>query len=156
MLRRLVVGAALMAGCADPTANDLAQGIGSWSGNEWTSRVIITGDPNDSQWPADPVTIHSAVIKGDSLELSVSYGGGCRDHWFALLANGAWMESYPVQTGIRLAHDAKGDGCKALLTRTLRFDLEPLKAAYASSYQAATGIIRLNLAGATASITYSW
>jgi hypothetical protein len=95
-------------------------------------------------------------VKGDSLELSVSFGGGCREHAFALLSDGAWMESYPVQLGVRLAHDAKGDVCKALLSRVLRFDLSPLRAAYNDSYHAASGIIRLNVRGAPASATYAW
>jgi hypothetical protein len=65
------------------------------------------------------------------------------------------MESYPVQTGVRLAHAADGDTCKALLSRALRFDLSPLKSAYANSYQTATGIIRLHVAGSN-SVTYQW
>jgi hypothetical protein len=117
--------------------------------------VVIVEDPDDPKWPDYPVTIHSSAIVGDSLELTVSFGGGCRDHTFALLANGAWMESNPVQTGVRLAHDGSGDPCDALLSRTLRFDLSPLKTAYANSYQTATGIIRLNVQGSS-SVTYSW
>jgi hypothetical protein len=37
----------------------------------------------------------------------------------------------------------------------LRFDLSPLKSAYANSYQTATGIIRLHVAGSN-SVTYQW
>jgi hypothetical protein len=108
---------------------------GFWSINDtWSGQIVITPDADAPQWPSDPVTIHAVEVKGDSLELTVSYGGGCGDHSFMLLADAAWMESYPVQTGVRLAHDAKGDACEALLTRVLRFDLSPLKAAYAASY----------------------
>jgi hypothetical protein len=130
---------------------------GFWSANDvWSGQIILTPNTDAPHWPSDPVTIHAAEVKGDSLELTVSFGGGCRDHAFALLADAAWMESYPVQIGVRLAHDARDDACKALLSRVLRFDLAPLKAAYATSYQAASGIIRLNVRGAPASPTYSW
>jgi hypothetical protein len=144
-----------MAACADPT--DPAPPNGFWSINDtWSGQIVITPNINAPQWPSDAVTIEGFVVNGDSLELAVSYGGGCRDHAFTLLADAAWMESYPVQIGVRLAHDAQGDMCKALLSRVLRFDLSPLKAAYAASYQTASGIIRLNIRGATASPTYAW
>jgi hypothetical protein len=66
------------------------------------------------------------------------------------------MESYPVQVGVKLAHDANGDNCKALLSRVLRFDLSPLKAAYSASYQATSGIMKLNIRGTAASPVYTW
>jgi hypothetical protein len=94
-------------------------------------------------------------VKGDSLELVVNYGGGCRAQSFLLLADNAWMESYPVQVGVRVARDAQGDNCKALLSRMLRFDLTPLKVAYNEAYQTSAGIIRLNISGFS-SVTYSW
>jgi hypothetical protein len=152
MNRRLVLLAALMVACSDATVAEPPNG--AWLPDEtWAGRVVIVPDPEDARWPRDPLTIHAAAIKGDSLELTVSFGGGCRDHSFALLGNSAWMESYPVQTGVRLAHAADGDACKALLSRVLRFDLSPLKSAYANSYQTATGIIRLHVAGSN-SVTY--
>jgi hypothetical protein len=155
--RALLCGTAIavVVACADPTAPSVPNGF--WSvGDTWAGQIFITPDADAAKWPADPVTIRSAEVKGDSLELTVSFGGGCRDHAFVLLADAAWMESYPVQVGVRLAHDARGDSCKALLSRVLRFDLSPLKAAYAASYQAASGIIRLNVRDASASVTYSW
>jgi hypothetical protein len=154
---RLLLAAALagVAACADTTDPEPPDGF--WSpGDTWAGRVVITPDAAGPQWPADPVTIHGVDVKGDSLELTVSFGGGCRDHAFMLLADAAWAESYPVQIGVRLAHDAKGDACKALLSRVLRFDLSPLKAAYQGAYHATSGIVRLNVRGTTLSVTYSW
>ena len=139
--------------CADPTEPP----NGYWSTTDtWVGQIVITPNANSPHWPSDAVTIQSLAIKGDSLELAVSFGGGCRDHTFVLLADAAWMESYPVQVGVRLSHEANDDACDALLSRVLRFDLTPLKAAYTSSYQATTGIIRLNLRGASGSLTYTW
>jgi len=155
MHRILVALLAFAVACSDTTEPDLPNGYWSAS-NTWAGQVIITANTNAPHWPSDPVTIAGFTIRGDSLELAVSFGGGCRDHQFLLLSDAAWMESYPVQVGVRLAHDANGDNCKALLSRVLRFDLTPLKTAYATSYQSASGIMKLNIRGTTASPVYSW
>lgn len=152
---RCAVIAGLIAGlaCSDPTEPP----NGYWSTTDtWAGRIVITPNADSPRWPSDAVTIEGFAIKGDSLELAVIFGGGCRDHAFVLLADAAWMESYPVQVAVRLSHDANDDACDALLSRVLRFDLTPLKAAYASSYQVSTGIIKLNLRGAPGSLTYTW
>jgi hypothetical protein len=144
-----------MIACSDTTEPDVPNG--HWSAaNTWAGQVVITPNTNDPRWPSDPVTIQGYAIVGDSLELAVTFGGGCRDHEFILLSDAAWMESYPVQVGLKLAHDANGDNCKALLSRTLRFDLSPLKEVYRSSYQSTSGIMKLNIRGTTASPVYSW
>lgn len=130
---------------------------GYWSANDtWAGQVLITPNINAPYWPSDQLTIREFTIRGDSLELAVSFGGGCRDHTFILLSDAAWMESYPVQVAVKLAHDANGDNCKALLSRVLRFDLTPLRNAYTASYQATTGIMKLNIRGTSASPEYTW
>ena len=152
-----VLAALLVAGFACSDASEPAAPNGNWSAsNTWSGQVVITPDANDPRWPSDQVTIQGFTIRGDSLELAVTFGGGCRDHAFVLLSDAAWMESYPVQVGVKLAHDANGDNCKALLSRVLRFDLSPLKAAYTTSYQATSGIMKLNIRGTTASPVYTW
>src|SRR5687767_105037 len=151
--RALIAGVAAIIACADPTEPP----NGYWSTTDtWVGQIVITPNADSPRWPSDAVTIQGFAFKGDSLELSVSFGGGCREHAFVLLADAAWMESYPVQVAVRLSHDANEDACDALLSRVLRFDLTPLKAAYASSYQVSTGIIKLNLRGASGSLTYTW
>lgn len=155
-MRRILLALSIVAfGCSETTEPDVPNGFWSAS-NTWAGQVVITPNADASYWPSDPVTIQEFAIRGDSLELSVTFGGGCRDHTFILLSDAAWMESYPVQVGVKLAHDANGDNCKALLSRVLRFDLSPLKAAYAVSYQATTGIMRLNIRGTSVSPLYSW
>ena len=155
-MQRLVV-ILLVATLACSKATEPAIPNGHWSAsNTWAGQVVITPDTDAPHWPSDQVTIQGFTIRGDSLELAVTFGGGCRDHGFTLLSDAAWMESYPVQVGVKLAHDANGDNCKALLSRVLRFDLSPLKAAYAASYQATSGIMKLNIRGTSASPVYSW
>lgn len=152
-----VLVALLIAALACADATEPGAPNGHWSAsNTWAGEVVITPNADAPHWPSDQVTIQGFTIRGDSLELAVTFGGGCRDHAFVLLSDATWMESYPVQVGVRLAHDANGDNCKALLSRVLRFDLSPLKSAYSASYQAASGIMKLNIRGTTASPVYSW
>jgi len=120
----LSAGLALILGTAcHDTTTEPGTPNGYWSlSSIWEGQVVITENADASLWPSDPVTIISAVVKGDTLELWANYGGGCRAQTFLLLSDAAWMESYPVQVGVRVARDAQGDNCKALLSRMLRFD----------------------------------
>lgn len=123
---------------------------------------IIMAPPGSARdWPADPIRIEEAALAGDTLTLSVRYGGGCREHTFALVGDGAWMESYPVQTSALLAHDADGDLCRAYIARELRFDLTPLREAYARLYGPGPAVLVLHIRsgdpdGRQATIRYSF
>ena len=102
----------------------------------------------------DPVTIASAEVAGDTLRLAVRYGGGCAPHRFQLQVSPAFRESYPVQAGARLAHDAAGDACKALIHLDLRFDLRPIRDAYRAAYQTQRGEVVLSLEGYSGGVVY--
>lgn len=125
--------ALLLGACADPlrtsTGADPVQ-------------VLVGSGPATTR--ADPAEILRAELEGDTLDLQVRFGGGCAEHDFALVHSGAFMESYPVQTNLTLAHDAHGDACRALLTRAIRFDLSPVKRAYQQGY-AEHGVIVIHL-----------
>lgn len=95
--------------------------------------------------PGDPLHRVESQIRGDELLLNVRYGGGCNEHRFALTGGGVFMESYPVQTALTLHHDALGDQCRALVGKSLRFDLTPLKRTYQRAYQTRAGVIVIHL-----------
>lgn len=97
-------------------------------------RAVLVSD--FSSWPTDPLDFLEVGFTGDTLVATVSYGGGCREHEFALVIADLFRESHPVQTSGLLSHDARGDLCRALITRTLRFDLSPLRDAYHGAYGA--------------------
>jgi hypothetical protein len=118
--------------------------------------VAVVANVNDSAWPRDALTIDSVAVIADTLRLAVRYGGGCRPHRVALLLGNAFMESYPVQVHARLAHDAAGDMCKALVARTVDFDLTTLKRRYRASYGAGAAVVVLNLAGYSGSVRYAF
>ena len=94
----------------------------------------------------DPVTINSLTVTGDTLEVAVSYGGGCETHTWQLCWDEAFMESAPVQVSLELGHDANGDSCEAYLSETLTFGLNTLRDAYLDAY-GADGTIVIQLGG---------
>jgi len=96
--------------------------------------VIVNFDTNPTGWPQDPFQIQEAVISGHTLQIRLSYGGGCRIHDVKVVAWGGWMESNPVQIRLFLSHEDFDDPCDAWLTRDFGFDLVPLKIAYQASY----------------------
>jgi hypothetical protein len=119
-------------------------------------QVLLVNGIRSSPWADDPLTIVSATVEGDSLLLIVTYGGGCTRHALQLISETAWMESYPVQVRARVAHNAGGDPCEALIRRVLHIDLTPLKHEYQRSYQTLSGRIVLRLEGYTGTVEYGF
>ena len=120
------------------------------------TRILLVGSVSAPVWAADPLTISSAAIDGDTLRVAATYGGGCRRHALQPIAETVWMESYPVQVATRIAHNAGGDACKALVTRELDIDLSPLKERYRQTYGTNSGQIALRLAGVASAPVYSF
>jgi hypothetical protein len=115
---------------------------------ELRGRILLVPSVNSSLWSSDPLSVGAVTIDGDTLSLTVTYGGGCQRHALQPIAETVWMESYPVQVLARIAHNAGGDLCKALVTRPLHIDLSPLKDLYRESYHQSSGRIAIRLAGA--------
>jgi hypothetical protein len=111
---------------------------------ELRGKILLVNSVDSPAWAKDPLTITSVAIDGDTLSMTVSYGGGCRRHALQPIAETVWMESWPVQVAARIAHNADGDLCRALVTRFLKIDLSPLRDLYRQSYQSVHGKIRLN------------
>lgn len=116
--------------------------------------ALLVANDDPRPWPMDPWTYRSHALSGDTLTVSIQYGGGCRVHRFALLVDPAFRESHPVQVSARLAHDADGDLCRALISEDLRFDLGPLRRYYQEAYGAGPGVITLVFEGR--GITYAF
>lgn len=110
----------------------------------YTGEVFI-GDAGD-RFGTDEFALNSATITDDILTVSVSYSGGCEAHQFTLIASDTFLESFPVQLHVYIAHNANGDTCEAYPTEKYQFDLTPIKTMYQEAYrqQAGTIILRLN------------
>ena len=108
--------------------------------------VFLTGEANEAdKWADHPWTFNSATITGDTLTVSVSYGGGCETHEFTLLAEPAFMEDGPFGTaiGISIVHNSNLDMCEAWLTESYDFDLTPIKMKYQEQYKKDAGSVHL-------------
>jgi hypothetical protein len=154
LLRVTVVAAALVTpGCGVITSSsDDHLSISAAT----SDRVLIVEESEWRRFPSDLITIAGTRFVGDTLVLSVTHGGGCRDHAYQLLAGTVWMESLPVQVAARLSHDANGDMCRALLSRDVKVNLTPLRDAYRRAYGGTTGKIALRLEGAPAAVVYEF
>jgi hypothetical protein len=141
MKKMTVVAVAVLAGTGCVRGEPLTPPQAAAAGGETT--VVLTEQP--SRWRHDPYEFRSMSMSGDTLVVEVRYGGGCEQHDFTLLVMPIFMESYPVQMSGSLAHDAKGDMCRALVSSTLRFDLSPLRELYRQSYSVASDTLHLNV-----------
>jgi len=92
--------------------------------------------------------INSVSLNEHTLQLSISYSGGCGDFEYDLVTNGLYLKSSPPQLYIKLAF-AEDDDCEAWITESLSFNLQPIH--YSSS-----GTIILNLENWNESISYSY
>jgi hypothetical protein len=109
----------LVAGCSEPVA--LIQE------NDCTSFKVISFLKYDSL-KSDPITLVDATIEGDCLKLTLRYGGGCEEHQvdLALILPECGTPPLPPPT-FEIRHDAKGDVCKALITKEYSFDLSGIR-----------------------------
>ena len=109
--------------------------------------VVILEDKDNAadQWADDPYNFNNATITGDTLTISVAYGGGCEDHEFTLLAEPTFIESDPVGLGISIVHNANLDPCQRWVEEDYHFDLTPIKTMYQQAYEQNAGAVILRL-----------
>jgi len=104
----------------------------------------------------DPIGIADAQVKGDVLEVKVEHGGGFKKHDYGLVWDGGFLESFPVQTSLKISHNAHDDHAEAFITKTLKFDLTPLRDSYRAGYQDQHGEIRFSIPGLEKRLSYTF
>lgn len=114
---------------------------------------IIQDDALYQNASRDHFTFNTVHLKKDVIRINISYGGGCADHEFALIAS-SFMESEPVQVNVVLSHEDHDDPCDMWITQEEVFNLVPLKRAWQQAYHNISGIIVMNLEGYTDAILY--
>lgn len=109
----------LISGCNEPVA--LIQQ------NDCASYKAISFMNYDSL-KSDPIALVNASVDGDCLKLTLQYGGGCEEHQvdLALILPECGTPPLPPPT-FEIRHDAKGDACKALITKEYSFDLSGIR-----------------------------
>jgi hypothetical protein len=75
---------------------------------------------------SDACTIVSVAVVGNTLELEVSYGGGCKEHSFQLIGSAALAKSMPPVRSVQLVHAADKDECKKMMQQKLYIDISAL------------------------------
>ncbi len=77
-----------------------------------------------TQSTGDPFLIRKVVLADSLLKITVQYAGGCEKHDFKLVWDGQIdYSTMPAQVTFALIHDGNNDGCDALPTEELVFDL---------------------------------
>lgn len=113
--------------------------------------IIVAFDQPTGHWPRDGWALDQATLVDGDLELEIAYSGGCRTHELWLLAVDGFHvlptagPTPTVSVPIFLAHDAHDDLCEAWITRTERFGLDPLRAAFRDRFGDAPGRIILRV-----------
>ena len=83
------------------------------------------------------------AIVDDTLTVTLSRGGGCKDHDFTLVAAPEFREKDPVELAFTIVHDNMGDMCEAYLTDEVEFDLTKIKDLYEAAYPESDGVVSL-------------
>ncbi|MDW7694353.1 hypothetical protein R9C00_06355 [Flammeovirgaceae bacterium SG7u.111] len=97
----------------------------NWQLKSTSSQVIV--DPAKySEASKDEFFYKHAEIKNDSLELVISYGGGCGEIKAYMVTDGYLTKSMPPQLNLLLSFEDH-DFCEAIVQDTLTFDLKPLQ-----------------------------
>ncbi len=68
-------------------------------------------------------SIKTVKIEGNTMVMEVEYGGGCEQHNFSLEGSKEISKSLPPIRAIKLISVGKVDKCRALVFKTLQFDL---------------------------------
>ena len=75
----------------------------------------------------------AAIVNGARLDaagknviLTLTYGGGCRDHKFTLKKGDFCLESYPMQCGAEVIETVVNgpDICEAIITKEVKFSIK--------------------------------
>ena len=85
-----------------------------------TKKKAELGDINQA---SDNINILNASIEGNTINLEVSYSGGCQPHEFNLVGSAMISKSMPPIRSVVLVHKANNDMCKKQIIETLRFDI---------------------------------
>lgn len=94
--------------------------------NDASSSKIIISNSCYSDVSNDDFQFENVEIDGDSIRVTIRYGGGCGDIDVKLFDADVIMESFPIQRNIRIFFK-DNDLCKALITTTVSFDLSPIQ-----------------------------
>lgn len=91
-------------------------------------KYITLNYSNYDSLKTDPLVLRDVKFDGDCLVLTLQYGGGCKDHQIdlAFIQPECGTPPLPPPT-FEIRHDARGDACKALITKDYSFDISGIR-----------------------------
>lgn len=88
---------------------------------------LIVSEEEYQNAPSDYLNIDTVVIEDNCLHITFGASGCSGDTWnLKLISDGSIMESYPIQTRLRLSLENE-EMCDAFFTKTISFDIEDLR-----------------------------
>lgn len=119
--------------------------------NQQKDAIQITAEIGTTKEISAPVEITSCKIEGNTMFLTVSYSGGCKDHSFKVIGSPSISKSLPPYRSVQVFHDNNEDSCRELITKNLEVDISAL--AY---IQNPGSVIYLTLGGWEERVTYTF
>ena len=99
----------------------------------------------------DAFTINSVEVVGNIMNIDISYSGGCQEHEFTMTGSSVISKSLPPIRSVQLIHNANGDTCREMKTKTVAINIELM------AYKQDEGSeIYLNLVGWKDRISYKY
>ncbi len=74
----------------------------------------------------DPFTIIESKRERDKLQITLTYGGGCKEHAFEIIWDGIVYTNDPCKMNLIIIHRGNNDNCEALITDTININLNEL------------------------------
>lgn len=91
-------------------------------------KYVTLNYSNYDSLKTDPLVLRDVKFDGDCLVLTLQYGGGCKEHQIdlAFIQPECGTPPLPPPT-FEIRHDARGDACKALITKDYSFDISGIR-----------------------------
>ncbi len=90
------------------------------------ANTVVIDSERYAHATGDPFTFESVKISGDEIQITIRYGGGCREVYAGLVDGGSVAYSNPPQRTMKMILDDR-DGCEALMKKMFSFDLKPIR-----------------------------
>ena len=71
-------------------------------------------------------SINEIKREKDSIQINLSYSGGCKQHDFEIIWDGIVYTDEPCHMNLFLIHNSNNDNCEALITETISINLKEL------------------------------
>lgn len=103
---------------------------------------VIISDLFPERILLDEFMIDSATIHQQTLTLTVSYSGGCAEHYFSIfMSPSGFSDSNPKEADLYIRHFVFADPCRMLITRHLTFNLGPVADQYRNLFKSEDTIL---------------